>query len=379
MRPDVEQRFVTEAKTLQVLRERAKAEVVRWSFSTDELWSYEDLRKPGSDSSILPGPDGAFHACGYDHADRPVVLQHFDWKEIIADSGSQKPALQRIPAKETWAEEFISYQGDTLDVVRFVRGELKAVYRLTFVDRLLIEKESFEDGFYRHTRFKYERRRRVLQQSLSDSGQAFFEIAFGPHGEQSFFRVRRDGTRAQLYQPLPKGITVKSVKETIRNRLLDLVPKVVALASIREPVYCVALAYDGEGNDVLPPAITIGLESERQRWQAEHGKDAWQWIWNPAEFQHYEKPHTQLEDETLEIASDQLNSKLAERDSLAPAIKLLVETATELNNASWPAEVQRTGDFVVYAVDLELGNLRRNLKSSLQPERLAELKANKFL
>jgi len=207
----------------------------------------------------------------------------------------------------------------------------------------------------------------------------FYEIAFGPRDEQTFYKVRRDGTRFQLYQPFPKGVTLKSVKETIRNRLLALVPEVVAAAKTAGPIYCVALAYDGEGNDALPPLIGIGLESERQRWQAEQGKIAWQWIWNPAEFLHYEKPHTQIEDEALEEACDRMNSKLAESASMAPAIKLLVEAATELNNATWPAEVQRTPDFIVYAVDFELGSLRKNLKASLSPKQLAELKAKKLL
>jgi hypothetical protein len=219
----------------------------------------------------------------------------------------------------------------------------------------------------------------VLQEFISEKGHVFFQIVFGPHGEQTYFRVRRDGTRFQLGQPLPKGVTVKSVKETIRNRLVTLVPEVVAAARIKEPIYCVALAYDGEDNDVLPPVIGIGLESERQRWQAEHKKNLWQWIWNPAEFQHFEKPHTQIEDEALEEACDQLNSKLVEGNSSTPAIKLLVGVATELNNVSWPAKVHRTSDFVVYAVDFELGSLRNNLKTILAPERIAALKAMKLL
>jgi hypothetical protein len=141
----------------------------------------------------------------------------------------------------------------------------------------------------------------------------------------------------------------------------------------------VALAYDDEGNDVLPPIIGIGLESERKRWLAQHGQEARQWIWNPAEFHHYEKSHTQFCDDELEEACDYLNSALAERGSTNPAIKLLVEVATELNSIPWPARGHRTDDFVVYAVDFELGSLRKNLKTSLPPERFAVLKSKKLL
>ena len=64
------------------------------------------------------------------------------------------------------------------------------------------------------------------------------------------------------------------------------------------------MAYDDEGNDTLPPTIGIGLESERQRWKTEHGKRAKDVVWNPAEFHHYEKSHTQLSDDALDEACD---------------------------------------------------------------------------
>jgi len=153
----------------------------------------------------------------------------------------------------------------------------------------------------------------------------------------------------------------------------------VGAAKIDEPIYCVALAYDGEGNDVLPPGIAIGVDSERSKWLREHGAEARDWLWNPAEFYHYEKPHTQFEDEPLEKACDLLNTHLAERDGLTPATRLLVEVAAELNKLLWPANVRRTEDFVVYAVDLELGRLQKNMKACLAPDRLSDLKARRLL
>ena len=57
----------------------------------------------------------------------------------------------------------------------------------------------------------------------------------------------------------------KFAKETIRARLLACIPQVIANAGLSESIYCVALAYDGEGNDSLPPTIGVGLESERER------------------------------------------------------------------------------------------------------------------
>jgi len=225
----------------------------------------------------------------------------------------------------------------------------------------------------------YEGGRKKLEQCLSDSGSVVFETTYGPNGEQRFFRVRRDGTRFELGQPLPKGMMLKSLKATVRSRLVALTPQLVLSTGIREPIYCVSLAYDNEGNDPLPPLIGIGLESERVAWKAQYGNKARDFIWNPAEFTHFEKPYTQLEDEALEEACDYLNSKAAETGSAASAIKLLLEVATELNNLNWPEEILRTPDFVVYAVDLEQGDLRRNLKKILAPGELDVLKQEGLL
>ena len=355
---------------LSVLRERFMATIGKWKCSTRGIWAHKDKRQYGFDWDTRSDSKGAHRRCGYDQTGLPVLLQHLH--------GADAPD-QEVPrgnsTSDIWAEEFLTHHRDSVDVSRFVRGELERVSRLTFRDGLLIEEYEVVRGVYRHTRWEYQAGRVVLQQSISDKGRAFFEITYGPHGEQTYFRVRRDGTRFQLYQPRPKGLTVKSLKETVRSRIVALVPELVSAAHISEPIYCVALAYDNEGNDALPPAIGIGLESERQCWKAEHGKKAKDFIWNPAEFQHYEKPHTQISDEVLEEACDNLNSKWTEGNPAAPAGRLLIEIAAELTQLDWPDSVQRTADFVVYAVGLEGSGLRKSLKASLSQEKLALLKA----
>src|SRR5258708_38141474 len=210
MRKEIEQRFSTEAKLLPELQERFNAEVVRRAYSTTEIVSYENVMMcRGSDfdgfSEVLCSFEDASYACGFDRADRPVVLQGFDTQPVAGPRDFVNSASQSVPTKELWLEEFITYlPADVVDFARFVRGELHAIHRLTFRDRLEIEEECFRDGCYQHSRFQYEHRRIILQQSIAERGHVFFEIAFGPHGEQSYFRVRPDGTRFQLAHPLPK-------------------------------------------------------------------------------------------------------------------------------------------------------------------------------
>jgi len=369
VKTQIEVKFETEAISLPEIRDRFIPQVARWAYSQMEIWSWLDRRQRGTDDDILPSPEGALYACGYDAHDQPIVLHHFDFETVY------EPSTRRIPLKEVLCEEFITHHEDTLEVLRFVRGRLERVSRLLFQGRLLIEDESVIQGVYQHTLTRYEGSKTKLQQSLNNKGQVFFEIDFGPHGEQSYFRVRRDGSRFQLYQPLPKGITVKSLKETVRKRLVEVIPELVSAAAIREPIYCVALAYDDEGNDALPPTIGIGLESERQRWKVEHGKKAKDFVWNPAEFHHFEKSYTQLSDDALEEACDYLNGRWAEGDSASSAAKLLMETAVALTQRDWPRSVHRTQDFVVYAIGFEGSGLRKSLKASLTPQKLSILSA----
>lgn len=375
MRQELENRIRSAEKELPILRERFEAAVQRWLYSTEEIWSYRNQRYFHTDDTVLPDAQGAYCACGFDRDEKPVYQKHFEILTTFERTESGGNLMRRVPTTNLWVEEFIEHTGETLKVTRVEHGKIAGVYDLRFQNRLLAEEIMIQDGFFHHTLFSYEGRRTVLQQSISDTGRLVFETKFGPNGEQSYYRVRRDGTRFQLYQPWPKGMSLKSVKDTIRRRLLALVPRIVANAELKEAIYCLTLGYDGEGNDPLPPTIAIGLDVERKRWMAERGKEARNLVWNPAEFLHYEKPHTQLEDEELEEACDLLNSKLAERDSITPAVKLLIEVAKELNCHPWPETIMRTSDFVVYAVDYELGDIRKNLKACLLPNQLAKLRA----
>jgi len=52
---------------------------------------------------------------------------------------------------------------------------------------------------------------------------------------------------------------------------------------------------------------------------------------------------------------------------------MLVEVCAELNRSSWPSEIKRTEDFIIYPVDFELGSLKRNLKASTTVQQLKKV------
>ncbi len=371
MRNELEQRFQRHANSLTTLREEVRKEIVRWEFSPVEFLSYE---------LEMPRTGAVFYAGGYNGADHLLLVKHFsaDLMALTADAEDTCRTAETLPVDSLIVEEFVFHRGDILDISRFFRGQLKEIYHIQLNNGRRVERAFLTDRMFGHGRWLYEGNRRVRFQGLDDSGNVTSEIAYGPHGEQTIYRVRRDGTKFQMGQALPKGVTAKSLKETIQTRLRMLIPEIVAKANINEPIYCVVLAFDGE-NDVLPPMIGFGLEPERQRWMEEHQGKAKEWIWNPAEFYHFEKPHTQFDDDALEESCSLLNDYLADRDSVLPAIKLLIEIARELNDITWPPTVKRTNDFVVYAVDLELASLRKNLKACIGDKQFTALKEKKLI
>jgi len=179
------------------------------------------------------------------------------------------------------------------------------------------------------------------------------------------------------HKPLPNGVTMKSLAMQIRQKLTALVAATVAKARIKERVYCLAINYDCEGNPLLLPELGIGLESERQARLKRGGRDAKRDIWNPLEFSVFANPRTALQgrDKALDRACDLFNRELEHEDSDEPARKLILQVAADLAKMDWSGKVNTTEDFIVYAVDTDGADLKRNLKQSVPPKTLARLKA----
>jgi hypothetical protein len=353
MRSDVEIQYEREQNAIQRIREQFEREVAHWHYSRQEIGSYWHVCEvPVDQSSSLN--DGATYSCGYDRSGRPIIFRQY------------KDASAPVHPGSLIIEEFVRREGDVVTVSTFKSGSLLKLSRMMARASLVTDSESVFCGHYSHSQYEYAGRKIMVARELSRHGTVIRETTYGPNGEQTVYRVRRDGTRHLLGQPLPNGVTVKSLQAKIEQRLTTQIVEIITNAGIREPIYCVAMVYDDEGNDPLHPALAVGLEGERQKWIQKHGPRARDFLWNPAEFSLYQTPILELrEDEDMEMACDLLNGEMARRESIAPAEKTLNAVAANLNRIEWPAQIQRTEDFVVYAVDAEGGKLRKNLNAVL--------------
>jgi hypothetical protein len=389
MSTEIERRYRAVAKQYEELKAEAERLVVRWRYSNGHLWHYEPEAQLTTDE--VGEQEQAKHWFGYDCNNRVVCLRQYD--ELTAyrrDPARPDELAKPVRIRELRIEWFISHTHEKLEVFDFVtphytnpedvKTELRYVEWVWLQAGKLQDRQRFgRGGDYAHYRYKWDGQTLHLTQLLDEKGTVKMEFEKGENGQDLYYKVRKDGTRFLLGQPLPVGLTAKKLTETIRARLLETIPATVKAVKIKAPIYCVALAYDGEGNEALPPCLGLGLESERKGWLKTHGKDAKHMVWNPAEFQHYETNQTQFDDDQLEEACEWLNGELENKGSHAPAKRLLVEVAAELNKLDWSKFAKVTPDLIVYAVDFELGDLNKNLKKILPARRLAALKAAKLL
>ncbi len=134
-------------------------------------------------------------------------------------------------------------------------------------------------------------------------------------------------------------------------RLVALVPAMIGRLAVGEPIYAVVMAYDGEEPGV--PILGVGLASERAAWQQAYGEDARWYLWNPAEYQHFD----------VDALAVSAGFEGAGREVLNQVAKLL-------NRIDWSDYAVMTDDFVVFATDLEGGDVVENFEMSLTPEQL---------
>ena len=203
----------------------------------------------------------------------------------------------------------------------------------------------------------------------------------------------RDGTLRTIARdygpadvPLPVwinpelGLSFESVGQRIREKLLMLIPQVVARADIDEPAYCVLIGFDVDDETV--PMIAVGLERERERWIKSKGKSARDLVWNPTKLSRFRDGTLDLpQDDDLKEWCDTLDDLICRRGDFHHRRNLFVSIAAELNKRDWRKTLPVTEDFVVAAVDVDIEgyHLKENLKAAIPPAKLKLLKQKKLM
>jgi hypothetical protein len=179
------------------------------------------------------------------------------------------------------------------------------------------------------------------------------------------------GSRSEVrYERPPAGFDLDVACRTIEDALFTLIPDAVARLAADGPAACLALSYDR--SDALSFEVHAATADERSVLAAIDARAAW----SPADFE----AGTDIDlDEAGPVRLVRQELALLDAGDLDSAAgsevgrRLLCSAAARLNLRDWSDTLPVTDDFVVYAVDLELVDLRRNLTDCLPPERLAML------
>ncbi len=84
-------------------------------------------------------------------------------------------------------------------------------------------------------------------------------------------------------------------------------------------------------------------------------------------------------DKKLDKACDLYNRELEYKGSNEPARKLILQVAADLARMDWNGKLKTTDDFIIFAVDTDGADLKKNLKLSVPSKQLAKLKAAKLI
>jgi hypothetical protein len=182
------------------------------------------------------------------------------------------------------------------------------------------------------------------------------------------------GRTLPVYRRPKRAETIESLGGVVARGLLEWIPRAVAAAKVRKPVYALVLGYGAE--NPLPPVLGLGLESERQKWSKQYGADAGQVLWDVEEFTHTVRAELEGPDAGLARACALLNLQIRQKRKYAAAQQLLNRVAARLTKRDWSGCLKPTPDFVVVASDIEGQNdVPTNLRESAGPEVLKAFKA----
>jgi hypothetical protein len=153
----------------------------------------------------------------------------------------------------------------------------------------------------------------------------------------------------------------------VRGELPERIAAWVRRTAPAEALYCLAISYSEHYNHPMPPSLGLGTLRELREWRASStGGPLELTVFNPAEFACFEtEPPELIDDADLRDAYQALNQEWASTDDDRQPRQLLVAVAKSLSARTWDQLPTGPDGFAIYAVDLELADLERNLRATV--------------
>jgi hypothetical protein len=358
---DLAARFARLAGEYECRKRAATGLVERWDWYSwpgldlRPLHFERDLLKPGRRLGVRPPLDRDVLRIGFDAEGRAVVTEQY--------SGFLHGRL--------YYETFVRYDGDVVEAAHFGTDGPIYLHEYRFVDGLMRSADTIARRGSGRESYTYTDGQ-ISRVEIEHDGRPG-SVLMAEHDGGGLVRVVEVvGSRSEVrYERPPAGFDLDVACRAVEDALVALVPDAMARLAVDGPAVCVALSY--HRSDPLSFEVHAATADERAALAAIDAQAAW----SPADFETgtgidlgEAGPVRLVRQELALLDADDLDSAAGSEVGR----RLLCSVAARLNGRDWSDTLPVADDFVVYAVDLELVDLERNLTACLPPDRLAVLR-----
>ncbi|MEK8109424.1 hypothetical protein NKG94_42045 [Micromonospora sp. M12] len=357
--PDLAARFGQLADEYEPWKRAATALVEGWDWYTwpgldlRPLRFERDLLKPGRRLGTRPSVDRDVLRIGFDARGQVAVVEEY--------SGFLDGRLHD--------ETFFRHGDEVVEVAHFGKDGPIYLHEYRFEDGLMRSADMVERRGSGREAYAYTDGR-ISRVEIEHSGGPP-GVLMAEHDDLGLLRlVEVRGRESQVrYARPPAGFDLQATCRTIEDRAVELIPDAAAQLAVDDPVACLALSY------FRPTQLVIEISAATADERAELASIEARAAWSPADFE--ASTGIDLGDtEPSRLVQQELALLDADDDDVAAGSeigrRLWCAVAARLNLHDWLATLPVTDDFVVYAVDLEMVDLERNLVSCLPSDRLAQ-------
>jgi hypothetical protein len=177
--------------------------------------------------------------------------------------------------------------------------------------------------------------------------------------------IHEDGRRHLDFELPAPNATLAACEPLLVKELTRAMIDALRELALDDAVYCVALAHcDAEYQYRMPPHLHVGRAAERARFRAEHGDEAPEYIWNPAEWAEGEV-YVTLSPELARLC-DSVSQDIWQNELDADAARVLGELAAAIEAAELPC--RRAEPFAAVVIDLDQGDAAAQVAAQVGAE-----------